>query len=348
MERSEMIPREVQEVSKHYMLQVEYSETFGSIYKIYTDQGVYALKSIAPQHSMDFIRHVQRLYQRGYNRVVPIYTTHDGRYGVLYNNRLYYLMPWLANDESGERNEKHKQMFRELARIHTLTVKDLPIEPEDREVHFEKTTDLWKKQQKFLEEYIGRCEKKWYMSPLELMFCSCYYDVSQALSFSMRKLEEWYEATKDDEKVRTVIIHGKVSIKHFLLNDRGAGYFINFENAKPLPQHFDLLPFFGKYCNTFPTRCDECVEWFYHYNKYFPLREEEIMLFISYLAYPQNFIQTIELYHEKKHDRKTEAQYVKELQKHYWQLKNIEYLVMKIEEIEGQKRAAKQAADQGS
>ena len=35
-----------------------------------------------------------------------------------------------------------------------------------------------------------------------------------------------------------------------------------------------------------------------------------------------------------------------ELQKNYWQLKNIEYFVMKIEEIEAQKKAAKEAAEQ--
>lgn len=345
MERSDNIPIEVQEVMKYYMLQVHYSETFGRIYKVYTDQGVYALKSIAPEHRMDFIKSIQRLYQRGYNRAVPIYITQDGRYGVLHNNRLYYLMPWLSNEELGERNEKHKQMFRELARIHALTAKDVEIEIEEREAHYEKTTDLWRKQQQFVEEFIQHCEKKWYMSPFELMFCSYYFDVAQSLSFSLRKLEAWYEKTKEDEKVRTVVIHGKVSIQHFLLNERGFGYFINFENARSAPQHFDLLPFFVKYCNTYPIRCDECVEWLYHYNKYYPLREEELMLFISYLAYPTNILQTIETYHERKYDHKTEFLHVKQLQKNYWQLKNIEYLVMKIEEIEANKKAAKEAAE---
>ncbi|WP_019242778.1 MULTISPECIES: spore coat protein YsxE [Bacillus] len=347
MDRSEKNQKDIEFIINQYELQFQYSESFGRVFKVYTTEGTFALKKISPLHSMDFIKHVQRLYQRGYNRVVPIYLTSDGRYGVLYQNNLYYLMPWLNNEDYGERNEKHKQMFRELARMHVLTAKDLKIEKEDREIHYQKTTDTWEKQQKFLEEFIERCEKKWYMSPFELMFCSYYYDVSQALSFSTKKLEEWYDKTKDDEKVRTVVIHGKISIKHFLINDRGAGYFINFENSKSAPQHFDLLPFFVKYCNSYPARCDECIEWLYHYYKYYPMREEEMMLFLSYLAYPTQFLQTVEAYHERKYDLQSEYQYVKQLQKNYWQLKNIEYIVMKIDEIEAQKKAA-QAEGQDS
>ncbi|MBD3107815.1 spore coat protein YsxE [Bacillus sp. AGMB 02131] len=344
MTASENASVNLHEISQQYTLRIHYSESFGRIHKIYTDKGTFAIKSIPAEQSMSFIRHVQRLYQGGYNRVVPIYLTSDGRYGVLQGNRLYYLMPWLTNDETGERYEKHKQMFRELARIHSLTVKETPIEKEERELHYERTIDSWKKQQSFLEEFVSHCEGKWYMSPFELLFCSYYYDISQAVSFSIRKFEEWYEETKDNEKVRTVIVHGKFSLQHFLLDENGIGYFINFENARTLPQHFDLLPFFVKYCHTYPTRCDECVDWLYSYYKYFPMRDDEMMLFISYLAFPTNVLQAAETYHNEKYERKTEYQYVNQLQKYYWQLKNVEYFVMKIEEIEGQKKAAKAAA----
>lgn len=78
------------------------------------------------------------------------------------------------------------------------------------------------------------------------------------------------------------------------------------------------------------------------------MKEEEMMLFVSYLAYPTQLLQTLETYHEKKYDQQTEYQYIRQLQKNYWQLKNIEYMVMKIEEIESQKKAAEQNVDQGN
>ena len=48
--------------------------------KVYSDRGTFALKSILPHNGIDFIKNVQKLYHRGYNRIVPIYQTmHPGK-----------------------------------------------------------------------------------------------------------------------------------------------------------------------------------------------------------------------------------------------------------------------------
>ena len=101
----------------------------------------------------DFIRHVQFLYHKGYNRIVPIYPTLDGRYAVLYENTLYYLMPWLANEEKEDHHEKNKQLFRELARLHTLSTREVPIRNEERKAHFETTMHVLEKDEEFLTVY---------------------------------------------------------------------------------------------------------------------------------------------------------------------------------------------------
>ena len=89
------------------------------------------------------------LYHRGYNRIVPIYPTMDGRYGVLHENDLYYLMPWLPNEEKEDRNEKHQKMFRELARLHTLSVKDIQLSKEQRKEHYDQTVWQWERETEF-------------------------------------------------------------------------------------------------------------------------------------------------------------------------------------------------------
>lgn len=120
------------------------------------------------------------------------------------------------------------------------------------------------------EGFIEACERKEYMSPFELMFSLYYHDVSQALKFSTNKFKDWYEKTKESEKARTVIIHGKVSTEHFLYDDRGYGYFTNFENARQGSPLHDLLPFLSRTLKTYPKRSEESVEWIYTYMKYFP------------------------------------------------------------------------------
>lgn len=330
---------EIEAVLRQYALQVHYIEDFGRVKKVYSDRGVFALKSISPHIGIDFIRNVQTLYQRGYNRIVPIYQTMDERYAVLYHNKLHYLMPWLENVASNEREERQKQMFRELARMHTLSVKEIEVDKEERKEHYERTLQSWEAQEQLLEEWIVSCERKWYMSPMEMMFCSYYSDISQALKYSIKKFKEWFEKTKDEEKVRTVVTHGKLSLKHFINDQRGYGYFINFENSRVAPPHFDLLPFIVKSTKTYPIQCDDCVTWLYHYLRYFPFNEDEMILLQSYLAYPGHVLDVVKKYVEHRVD-KTELEYVKELQKQYWLLKNVEYIVMKIEEIENQKKAA--------
>ena len=74
--------------------------------KVYSDRGTFALKSIALIKELTLSGMFKHLYHRGYNRIVPIYQTMDQRYAVLHNGRLYYLMPWLNNEENGERDEK--------------------------------------------------------------------------------------------------------------------------------------------------------------------------------------------------------------------------------------------------
>ncbi|WP_018660944.1 spore coat protein YsxE [Heyndrickxia acidiproducens] len=320
--------QDMKDLLKAYGLQANYMERYGKAYKIYADQGMFALKRISPQAGMDFIRQVQFLYQRGYNRIIPVYPALDGRYGVLYNGGLYYLMPWLPNEEKEDRGEKHQKMFRELARLHGLSAKEVTISKEKRQEHYDETAGSWDRQQEFLAEFLERCEKQVYMSPFELLYCTFYNEISQALGFAKKQLESWLEQSKETEKARTVIAHGKISTEHFLYDERGLGYFANFEQSRIAAPFYDLLPFLSRTLHTYPKRFDECVDWVRTYFSYFPLHEDEKHLFFSYLSHPGPIIQVVEDYYtgQKRH----EVRSVAKLQEKYWLLKNTEYVVMQL------------------
>lgn len=329
-------------ILKQYGIWPQFVENFGKIIRVYSDKGVFSLKKINPKHGTDFVRNIQFLYQKGYNRIVPIYPTVDGRYAVLHSNYLYYLMPWLPNEEKEDRNARNQQLFRELARLHTLSLHEVSIDPKEKEEHYQSLTRLWGNEMEFIEGYIEACEKKQYMSPTELIFCLYYNDIHQALTYSKNKLKEWYELTKGETKARAVIVHGKISSEHFLYDERGYGYFINLENSKEGAPIHDLLPFLSRILNTFPKQCEDCIDWLYVYFKYFPLKEDEMLLLLSYFAHPGPVLRVVEEYF--KSENRNERRLVQRLQKQYWLLKNSEYIVMRIEEIERQKKLAAQAA----
>jgi spore coat protein YsxE len=332
-------------ILKDYQIEPYFVEDYGSIQKIYANKGTFALKKIPPAVGTDFIRHVHLLYQKGYNRIVPIYPTMDGRYAVLYENNLYYLMPWLENNYREGREHKNLPLFRELARLHTLSAKEITVNKEERQEHYEKTMQQYEKHQDFLDGFMDECEKKTYMSPFELLYCLYYTEIRHALKFSKAKFEEWYENTKEIDKARMVINHGKLSSEHFLYDDRGYGFFINFENARYGSPIHDLLPYLSRALNTNPKRNDDVIDWVYHYYKYFPFKEDEKLLFYSYLAYPIPMIQGVEKYYRKKRP-KNELKLVRHLQQRYWHLKNTEYVVMRMAEIDNQQQQAKEGAQQ--
>ncbi|MBN8191152.1 spore coat protein YsxE [Bacillus sp. NTK074B] len=330
-------------VLQPYGVDPHFVESFGKISKVFSNKGTLAVKQLPAQNGVDFVRNVQLLFQRGYNRIVPIYPTLDGRYAVWNEGDLFYVMPWLSNYEREDQFEKHQKMFRELARLHTLSSQEVKIDKEERESHYEQLTSRWEKEQQFLDEYVEACEKTTYMSPFQFHFCMYYKDASQALKFSRKMLDEWYEDTKELEKVRTVITHGKVSTEHFLFDERGLGYFVNFENSKMASPFHDLLPFLSRTLKTYPKYYEECIEWLTTYFQHFTVRNEERLLFMSYLAYPSSVIAVVEKYFHTPKDKRNERKSLKKLQRHYWLLKNTEYVVMRLDEMEKQKQ--EQAAE---
>ncbi|MBS4199829.1 spore coat protein YsxE [Bacillus sp. FJAT-49732] len=320
----------------NYGLSLNFVEKQGRVYKVYTNKGEYALKQMEANKGLDFLRYVQQLYQRGYNRIVPIYPTLDGRYAILEGNSLFYLMPWLENKEREGRLQKHKELFRELARLHTLSVREVSVTKEMREEHYEQTTSRWENEQEALADFVERSEKTVYMSPFQLLFCTFYTEINGAERFALNKLKEWQEATNEETKARSVIIHGKLSNEHFLYNENGIGYFTNFEQAQIASPIHDLLPFLDRTLSTHPKRFDESLEWLDTYFRHFPFKKEEMLLFLSYLAHPGAIFRVVERYFSTGKE-KNEMKLVNQLQHQYWRMKNTEYVVVKLEEKERMK-----------
>ncbi|MBO1005588.1 spore coat protein YsxE [Pseudogracilibacillus auburnensis] len=328
-----MSNHEVENITRLYGLTLKFVEDYGRVMKVYTDKGEFALKRMAANNGIDFFYYMQHLYQQGYNRIVPIFPALDGRYAILHGTSLYYLMPWLTNKEREGINEKNESLFRELARLHTLSVREEPVSKENREEHFERMNARWERELEALESFVEQSEKSTYMSPFQLLFCTYFSEITGGQRYAIKKLTEWKEATGEENKARSVIIHGKLSNEHFLYDENGYGYFTNFEKAERASPIHDLLPFLSRTMHTYPKQFDESVSWIMSYFKYFPFTKDEMLLFLGYLAHPGSIFRVVEKYFSSP-DKKDEIKFIRQLQKQYWQMKNIEYVVMKIDEIE--------------
>lgn len=164
----------------------------------------------------------------------------------------YYLMPWVEDQEEREVDFKDSLMFKELAKLHSMTVKEKEYQEEDITSFYNKLSEEWKKEQQELERFVDNCEKKLYMSPFELQVCTYAHEISLAQKFSLEKLESWQEAVTETKKHRVAMTHGRVSFHHFVKDTEGRGYFISWERAKQAPPANDIISFYQRYLRTYP------------------------------------------------------------------------------------------------
>ncbi|WP_169891119.1 spore coat protein YsxE [Litchfieldia alkalitelluris] len=332
-------------ILQKYNLSVDYLEEINSrVTKIYTQHGTYALKEISNSQNLHFIRHIDNLYKDGFTKIVPIFQTVDKKYVVNHENKFFYLMPWLSNDSHTERESKHHQLFKLLARLHTVTSKEAKFSEDDVKHHYQSLKDTWEKRNKYLEDYVEECEKKLYMSPFELQFVTHYNEMMQACHFAMARLDEWYEKVVEVKKFRTALTHGKVTSNHLLYDKAGSGYFSSFEKAKQATPVNDLISFYYRTLRTYPINCDDCIEWYNHYNQHYHLRDEEIQLFLSYLTYPEPMYREVVKYKERKKEG-NEQKAVTNFLKSYWLNKNIEYVASLVMKQEHEKKEQQMAAE---
>src|SRR5690606_34023660 len=96
--------------------------------------------------------------------------------------------------------QKYLDLFRELARLHTVTVREVAVSTEEREEHFERMATRWEIEQDVLEKFIEQSERQTYMSPFQLLFCTIYSEISGGQRYAINKLKEWHESTSEETK----------------------------------------------------------------------------------------------------------------------------------------------------
>ncbi|MFF2874769.1 spore coat protein YsxE [Gottfriedia sp. NPDC057991] len=325
---------EISVILAQYHIVPNYFETVGKVVKIYTNQGVFALKeaNVNRVYRNNLIDNVRSLQDKGFRNVVPIYHTQSGDYIVEFNTKHYYLMPWIESvDEKSDENLHFQRMFTSLGKMHNSTQKEKKVDKDQLQIHYDTLTKRWSKDKDVLENFIEAAEGNWYMSPYELSYCTYFHKILSAHQFAKGQLDEWFKKMKETENTRVVMNHGNLSISHFLVNKRGEGVFINLENAQETTPIQDLANYYKNSFKTYPIQQSDRNNWLNMYEKNFSLREEERMLFLSYMAYPTQFASKISKY-LKRSEVNNEKDNVRDLLNAYWHMINIEYFVSKIQE----------------
>ncbi|MCP8967330.1 spore coat protein YsxE [Ectobacillus ponti] len=333
---------------QRYELRPEHLEEYGSVIKIYTSQGPYALKRLKPKRleRSNLMQHLQILSEKGFTNFAPIYHTSDGQHILSDEENRYYLMPWLDSlDAKGDEGDQYHKMFQTLGQLHQKTLREEEIHEDLVQHHYDTLTAHWEQEQHMLEQFVVECENRWYMSPFELQYCTFHHHISKAQEFANKRLEEWQEMMKEKEKTRISLIHGNVSVNHFLFDHQRNGYFISLENSQFSTPVQDIVQFYNRSFDTYPIARNDRYEWYQIYQRSFPFTAEEKKLMLAYLAYPQRFTNQVLRYRQKREARSEhdELQLAAKLQQVHWQVSNVEYFLTQIQAAEYQAQQQQQS-----
>lgn len=129
----------------------------------------------------------------------------------------------------------------------------------------------------YYDDLASIIESKVYMSPAEYLLIRNISKIYEALNFCRVEIETWYDLVKDKKKQRYVVLHNNLELDHFLKNERS--YLISWNNSKEGIPVFDIYKLYKK-SNV------EFGELLKHYEKVYPLLNEERILFFILISLP--------------------------------------------------------------
>ena len=89
-----------------------------------------------------------------------------------------------------------------------------------------------------------QCEKKIYMSPFELQFCLYFRKFYRQLVIPNEILRLGSRKQRTKQRLERLLPMENFHQNIFCYDERGYGYFMNFENAKTGSPYHDLSPIF--------------------------------------------------------------------------------------------------------
>lgn len=306
---------------QNYQIEPEYIEDFGKVKKVYSKRGTFALKKtmLTEQQRINFTNTIQNIHQRGYRHAVPIFPTTTGDYLFQEDGNIYYLMPWIESTANRlEVGERQVDLMKLAARFHAVTATKTDIKQDNSKNFYENTKNNLEKRRLDYERYIDRCEKKLYMSPYELLYCTFFNHFMKMEQIALRWLEEWYILASEKKQDRIVICHGNLSANHLLYDENGQSYFTSFDRSFIASPIYDLLYYFKRMFYQFPQSASKATEWYSHYNRQNYITEDERLLLFYYLTETSKIHRNIQQYQV---DRTIpEKSFVAKLQRSIWQI----------------------------
>lgn len=283
------------------------------LFRVEDGKQTYALKRTTLTD--ETLKNWELVYQYAYSHnltaVLPVYLTREGKLYTKTGQSVYYLTPWIHENENRSDQQIIEQIYHTIGSLHGKTKQSHLVQTDQFKQQFRTYQTFCSETKDRLLEYVKVFERSRYMSPFELLVCTQYRDLELALNIADKRIEQFLE--EDDEQFawNDSLCHGNLSRFHTVNS-----YLINWEQSHQDNAVMDLVHFFQQEAAEYGPIADLLIELFPAYMKENELTLKEHYLLTMYLLNPTPYIAKVQAYSVKSSDYNMVDQ-IKHLQHEY-------------------------------
>lgn len=243
-----------------------------NVYIFYTMEGNYVIK-LNPK--IDYIKLYEYLFMRNFSYVpLLIQDSRDDALVIKYEEDFPI---------SGE--QKSFDLINLITLLHTKTCYYKKITIDTYKEIYECISDNLKYVENYYNDLFLNYLEEEYNTPSHYLLLRNFSLINNAINYSFKKLDEWFNLIQDKEKQRVVLVHNNLRLEHMIKNKDE--YLISWDNCKIDTPVLDLYKF---YLNEWENVSFK--ELFETYNNQFELLEEEKILLFVLISIPYEVVMT--------------------------------------------------------
>ncbi len=266
--------REIKEILKKNNIKVRSYQKMGSSILVEDESEKYVVRK--HDYNKDIFNY---LNSRNFNYYPKIYDSND----------IYDIVEYIP-EEHIPKEQKMNDLIKLISLLHSKTTYYKEVD----EAEYKKLFEDIKNNCEYLYEYytdlITIIESKVFMSPSEYLLASNITLIFDSIAYCQNKIEKWYNlVVEKSNKMRVCVIHNNLTLDHYLKNKND--YLISWGKSKIDIPIFDLYKLYVK--NTLDF---DFIDIFNLYEKEYPLKNDELLLFYVLISMPPKLENKISIY----------------------------------------------------
>lgn len=203
-------------------------------------------------------------------------------YPKIYDSNEKYDLVEYIKDTNFPREQKMNDLIHLVALLHSKTTYYKEVDEDEYKILYEDLLNNCEYLKEYYEDLITVIESKVFMSPPELLLAKNITLLFDSIAYCSSMCKKWYEQVnnkKETHKMRVSVIHNNLSLDNYLKNS--SDYLISWRKSKIDIPVFDLYKLYNN--NVIDFDFSEILKL---YEKEYPLKDEELLLFYILISLP--------------------------------------------------------------